>query len=254
VRLPRDWLGPRDELVPLGRHTETREAEPAPAQLTSASALIAEPPPSAADFWGERSAAIHDAVQAPAGDAGPVKPSRRLGAPALWRGAAAAGLAIAAAAITFVAGGFGAGGSASHAGGGARLDVAAVLSSGVPQMLSRGLALLDGRAIWSPAKVGAQHGPRTGQRTGHPHSVFKRVHEAAHQQPGAATSAPANTRSAYHASVMPTSAGIGATVHTNRSTTRASLPEPRHAVRSSMAAISPTGQSGALGPITSPNG
>jgi hypothetical protein len=85
--------------------------------------------------------------------------------------------------------------------------------------------------------------------------VFMRVHEAAHQQSSAPTSAPASTRSAYHATVMPTSAGTGTTAEAaQRSTTRASLPEPRHPLRSSAAAVSPTGQSGALGPVTSPNG
>jgi hypothetical protein len=53
VRLPRDWLGPRDELVPFG-------------------AGAAEPPapPSANDFWGEDSAAMHDAVQGPSPESG----------------------------------------------------------------------------------------------------------------------------------------------------------------------------------------
>ena len=52
VRLPRDWLGPRDELVPFGPRASSEDAE--------------EPPPTAEDFWGERSASIHDALQAPA--------------------------------------------------------------------------------------------------------------------------------------------------------------------------------------------
>ena len=51
VRLPRDWLGPREELVPFG-----------PRAFRGAD----EPPPSADDFWGERSAAIHGALEAPA--------------------------------------------------------------------------------------------------------------------------------------------------------------------------------------------
>jgi hypothetical protein len=48
VRLPRDWLGPRDELVPFGPR-----ADP-PAS-----------PPSADDFWGEKSDAVQLAVQGP---------------------------------------------------------------------------------------------------------------------------------------------------------------------------------------------
>ena len=44
VPLPRDWLGPREELVPFG-------------------ALAS--PPSASDFWGEHSAEVQDVLQAP---------------------------------------------------------------------------------------------------------------------------------------------------------------------------------------------
>ncbi len=47
VQFPRDWFGPREELVPLGE-------PPAPVR--------------ADDFWGEGSASIHDAMQAPEGD------------------------------------------------------------------------------------------------------------------------------------------------------------------------------------------
>ena len=42
IRLPTDWVGPREELIPIGA-----------------------PPPAASDFWSEDSAALHDAVQAP---------------------------------------------------------------------------------------------------------------------------------------------------------------------------------------------
>lgn len=53
VRLPRDWIGPREELIPFGPAADRQAAEDDSA------------PPSAADFWGEESAAIQDAVQAP---------------------------------------------------------------------------------------------------------------------------------------------------------------------------------------------
>ena len=48
VRLPRDWLGPREELIPFG-----------PRATQSASV------PSPSDFWGERSADMHHALQGP---------------------------------------------------------------------------------------------------------------------------------------------------------------------------------------------
>jgi hypothetical protein len=57
IRLPRDWLGPPEELVPIG-----------PAARARAAQLEADAPPPAADaFWSEDSAALHDAVQAPVG-------------------------------------------------------------------------------------------------------------------------------------------------------------------------------------------
>jgi hypothetical protein len=52
VRLPRDWLGPRDELIPFGPSAD--------------SADDSVPPPTADDFWGEDSSSIQTAVEAPA--------------------------------------------------------------------------------------------------------------------------------------------------------------------------------------------
>ncbi len=94
VRLPRDWLGPRDELVPIGPASRAR--------ARAAGLLDDDPlddlPPTAHDFWGEDSAALHDAIQGPAradpapADAEPVSvaaarrprfPSPRLGRPRL---------------------------------------------------------------------------------------------------------------------------------------------------------------------------
>lgn len=60
VRLPRDWLGPREELVPIGAAGggPPRSDEPVAGAPTVW-------PPTAHDFWGEDSAALHDAMQAP---------------------------------------------------------------------------------------------------------------------------------------------------------------------------------------------
>src|SRR5262245_12079828 len=49
VRLPRDWLGPREELIPIGR------SEDGPSDSDAASSGEA--------FWGESSASIQDALQ-----------------------------------------------------------------------------------------------------------------------------------------------------------------------------------------------
>jgi hypothetical protein len=60
IRLPRDWVGPPEELVPIGPGARARAAQ------REAKAGM----PTAADaFWSEDSAALHDAVQAPTGTA-----------------------------------------------------------------------------------------------------------------------------------------------------------------------------------------
>jgi hypothetical protein len=52
VRLPRDWLGPRDELIPFGPSADSADDSVSP--------------PTADDFWGEDSSSIQTAVEAPA--------------------------------------------------------------------------------------------------------------------------------------------------------------------------------------------
>jgi hypothetical protein len=70
VRLPRDWLGPRDELVPLGDVGSTDRT--------------ADVPPTAESFWSEDSAALQSAWQPPevGALAAIARPGRRRG-PAL---------------------------------------------------------------------------------------------------------------------------------------------------------------------------
>jgi hypothetical protein len=95
VRLPRDWLGPRDELVPFGPAASTglkRGASEAPGSSVGSGGSVVDdaapaPPPSASDFWGEHSAEMHHALQgppaarSPAGPA-PGEPPRVMPAPA----------------------------------------------------------------------------------------------------------------------------------------------------------------------------
>lgn len=57
VRLPRDWLGPREELVPIGpraRPADQPDDDPAESR-----------PPTAASFWDEDSGALQAPMQAP---------------------------------------------------------------------------------------------------------------------------------------------------------------------------------------------
>lgn len=55
VRFPRDWFGPREELVPFGP------------RVSQTGVVDLEPPAPVRpdDFWGEDSASIHDVLQAP---------------------------------------------------------------------------------------------------------------------------------------------------------------------------------------------
>jgi hypothetical protein len=61
VQFPRDWLGPRDELVPIGRIAYPESEERREEQKQGESA----PPPGPDAFWGEDSAEIHDAMLGP---------------------------------------------------------------------------------------------------------------------------------------------------------------------------------------------
>lgn len=66
VRFPRDWFGPREELIPFGSSAETPNGDDAgPAGL----------PPTADDFWGESSSSIQNALRAPAPDPDAAGPS-----------------------------------------------------------------------------------------------------------------------------------------------------------------------------------
>jgi hypothetical protein len=84
VQLPRDWLGPREELVPFGPSAGPDASKPAESDDVSPE-----------DFWGERSAAVQDTLEheAARGSAFAQEPARvrmqRLRRPALVAGIAA---------------------------------------------------------------------------------------------------------------------------------------------------------------------
>ena len=61
VRLPVDWIGPREELVPVGPPGHIRAEDQEPDEVL---------PRTAAAFWTEDAAALHDALQGPATDPG----------------------------------------------------------------------------------------------------------------------------------------------------------------------------------------
>lgn len=70
VRLPRDWLGPRDELIPIGSRARAAQAE----DDAQPDAL----PPTAASFWDEDSGSLQAPMQAPAGMWQPAPAARRV--------------------------------------------------------------------------------------------------------------------------------------------------------------------------------
>lgn len=78
VRIPRDWFGPPDELVPFG--AEAFESDGGPGESVDPDA-----------FWGEDATAIHDAVVA---STGVEQPSRSSPWGSAWRWAMAAVLAL----------------------------------------------------------------------------------------------------------------------------------------------------------------
>ncbi len=223
VRLPRDWLGPREHLVPFGTATPP---EPAPEEIESASPADA--------FWGEDAAAIHHPFEAPASDPAAAD-APRSGAPRLRarqlprrRWLATGGLATAAAVVvlaTLIPG------SPQHAlSHGARLDIAAILTNGVE-------------------RIGQVHLPRIATTHRAPQPKARVVHHVAHR----AARITIVHRHLY--SPAPTYAETQV-VHTPETASPPPAPSrssPTHSA-SSTAAVSPTGQSGALGPISSPNG
>ncbi|HET6868655.1 MAG TPA: hypothetical protein VFH80_22270 [Solirubrobacteraceae bacterium] len=225
VRLPRDWLGPREELVPLGESA----APPAEPDL-------AEFAPD--DFWGERAAAIHSVVQAPEPEP-PLAPlateprKRRLGRRRL-AAAAFTGIAAAAALALLL------GGSPSHVTRDARWNFAAIVSSGVSRILKLGPPEIVARATAPPTvKHVRHHSPH--------HKAAPRRAEHHSSPPPASTyvahaSSPPSPQPTYHPSVSTPTPRIVTTPHRASSRT------------SSGATVSPTGQNGALGPVQSPNG
>ncbi len=278
MRLPRDWLGPREELVPFGPRAESEAPDP-PATATSSDA-----PPSADDFWGERSAAIHGALQAPeswAGvDSAPSGSTRSDGhvterrsvraravpLPRADRRAVALALAaLAAAAVAFVVvvPAFRAGG-ARHAGE-SRAGVAAVFSGGISEILQRGLARFEAGLSHDGATLAARSAASAARRAQHRVPAPKPHHKAPHSsstgssRPHSVEVAAASTDSS--SAYRPAGAGTyDATSedHTSTSinTTPARSAPPQAPGRSvpTRATVSSTGESGALGPIHSPNG
>jgi hypothetical protein len=83
LQFPRDWIGPRDELVPFGPAADSATKS----GVRSDTGVEPEPPlpPGADDFWGEGSAAVQDALQAPHAVAPPSELRHGARPEARWR-------------------------------------------------------------------------------------------------------------------------------------------------------------------------
>jgi hypothetical protein len=289
VRLPRDWLGPRDELVPFGPRAESEAPDP-PATETSSDA-----PPSADDFWGERSAAIHGALQAPESwadvDSAPSGSTRSDGdvtergsvrvravrrprvrvravrLPRANRRAVAVALAaLAAAAVVFVVvvPAFRTGG-ARPAAGESRAGVAAVFSGGISEILQRGLARFEAGLSHDGATFAARSAASTARRAQHrvpapkPHHKAPQSSSTGSSRPHSVAVAAASTDSS--SAYRPAGAGTYDATSEDHTSTSIDTPPARSAPPQApsrsvptRATVSSTGESGALGPIHSPNG
>jgi hypothetical protein len=224
VRLPRDWLGPREDLIPFSESASHR-CEP--------DTFVPN------DFWGERAAAIHSVIQPPAPEPPADAPAGEPPAPAprsrLLRLAAAAVVVLAASgAVPLLFGG-----SPTHVTGGERLNIAALVSNGVSRITNIGLPRLVSRATT------ARTVKHVIDRAPHPKTMPSRARR--HSLPDSVSSyvahaSVASARPAYHA----TGTSPAPRVDTSAPSGRRSIP--------SSVAVSPTGQSGALGPVSSPDG
>jgi hypothetical protein len=244
-----DWIGPHDELVPFGSRGQGHEPERPPEEVPPASFAAPDAPPSAEDFWGERAGGLHDALEAPAEDRGPASAGDRNSGPVVTptsvvqrsgrRRAAVAGAAAivvaAAAGLVLTIGSFDAGTPATP--GTTKAQVASVLSDGMNRILSLDLPLIEPRPHRAHSSL-ARHTLTAARRTSHPRYVSEPVHYT--------PSAPINKAPPSYPSVEAAPAQAAPPTDTNS--------RPVSTSSASSAPVTPTGQSGALGPIQSPNG
>jgi hypothetical protein len=255
-----DWIGPRDELVPFGRSDQEHEPE-APAEEGSAiTAVAADAPASASDFWGERAASVHDALQAPAEDWAPADEGAAVGGGIAkpvaststrarplarlrlrWRFALGAGAVVA---VISTALALAVGGNVRLGAGTGRTQVASVLTDGMDRVLSLDLPVVTPRPSRTHPALD-RHRLVVARVTSHPRSAPQRVRYA----PPAATTIAAVS----HPQVQAATAQA-APANPPPTTTSDSVSRPSSTPNTSSAPVSATGQSGALGPIESPNG
>jgi hypothetical protein len=249
-----DWIGTRDELVPFGRrgpdHAPECDADAASPTTYAAS----DAPPSPEDFWGERAAAIHDALQGPAGDLSPTSPgdgaahsAAAAGSPPRLRRLRVAMAAAAAIAITTAAGvalGLTTSGTSAPPGpAAAKTQVASVLGAGMDRILRFKLPLGAPRPLRT-RPAAERHRVAAARGTSRPRYLSEPVHYA---------KPPSTTATVSHPAVEATTAQSPPATPSPAATSD-TVSRPSSSSNAPSASVTPTGQSGALGPIQSPNG
>lgn len=239
-----------------------------------------EVPPSAEDFWGERAAAIHDAVQAPAGgwpSAGAAAaddartatnaasgscsspthgitrtPVSARGARARYHGLRSRPLAAAACLAILALAGFalalnplGARTARREVVSGSKLPLASVLSDGVSRALARGLSRIGSPV--APHRALIARSARIRRRVAHTRPISRPMHAATPVASSDIVTAhpTAATYATHETPAAPAYTPSPPPASVSSSAARSS---------SSSAPVSATGASGALGPIQSPNG
>jgi uncharacterized membrane protein YgcG len=236
VQLPRDWLGPREELVPLGPRAWNEEP-----------AGEADKAYAAEDFWGERSDSLHGVVRSPQGepDEAPVAPApvevpqRRL---SRWSAPAALLLLVVVVAAVAI------GRSLSSGGAAARPASSAVLLAG--------LTTTDQAVSADVAQVGRKHLAVARRRRPRPavRHHLKPVHHAASSAEPASSGEGAQNTTVTQAST-PTYVSPSQAASTGGGSSSGSSSSGSTGGGSSSSNRQPAfGASGTLGPGSSPNG
>lgn len=242
MRLPRDWLGPRDELIPFGQPADEPAAE------------VSEPiglPPTADDFWGGEAAGAAVPHPAPSGvsRAGAREPIRRRARPLSIIGVAVASIAIA---VTLIAGATPRSGLRGPVASGASGFAAASKSAGSqPAHRQSGRALvaaLDLRAESAATLRASQRSAARRARRGNPGPAQR--DQSGHASPSTATARPVHYASSTPSSES-TSSAPPASSATPPTSTGSSSTNGQTASSGSQTAFGPDG---ALGPGSSPDG
>jgi hypothetical protein len=224
VRLPRDWLGPRDELIPIGSsaNEQSRRADEG-----------LELPPTANDFWGEESSSLQTALEAPLPRMGLPGAHRTLPRYARQVSAVVAGVAVLVAVAVFATGGrspnVGAARSSGTSGSAPYLAMAARMSHALESAASSQKRAVTNRARHAGSAVAGRRSGHQTRRT----MIVERVRYV--------------TAQATSSGVASRSSGAPATP-TPQTSSESSSPDTGSGNQPAV------GANGALGPGTSPDG